>query len=331
MKKKSLSFLLFTLLSLGTIYAQSSNQTLDTSPYFNTKFLRNYDLVKEILIKQEGFKPIQFPASDDVLLDGLLLTRKNARATIIFCAGFFPGRKEGQAPIFKMLPPEYNILFFDARGHADSQGHFWSTLNNYGKNEYKDVLGAISLIEKIIGGDIILYGVCSGAFHASHALIKKTQKKESPVAGFIFDSGFASSITVSDALTFHIKEKIMPNMLNWYASKKTVKSTYLYKLSSWAMTTLVKTIKNLFLMPGIKRIESETNLLDKMHTIKCPVFFIHCKNDNYSPFDNIFQIASTVQNKIFWWIENSSHALHPIKHKYEYQERLIDFLDSVLN
>lgn len=320
-------------LQTATTAAQQAQHHWATSPYFNTKFLSQYDLVEQILIRQSGFKPVTFKASDGVKLSGLFLKQPNAVGTLIFCAGFFPGRKEGQAPIFRMLPPRYNILFFDARGHAKSEGPFFSTLSQYGKHEYKDVLGAISFVNKNIGGKIVVYGVCAGAFHAAHALIKLSQENkldELGISGLVFDSGYASFLQTTQAGKYHLREKLLPGMLHWYADKKKIKDTYFYKLSAFCLTNLGLTLKKFLVTPGLKKLEPETNLLDKMHAIGCPVFFIHSHDDNYAPFENAQQLAETVQNKTCWWIEHSSHALHALKHKHEYRKRLLSFLGEQL-
>lgn len=324
-----LSFIFFTHLQTHT---QNDYHDWSKSPYFNTTFLSQYDLVKETLVQQAGFEQVTFSTSDNIKLSGLLLKQQNAVGTIIFCAGFFPGRKEGQAPIFNMLPPKYNILFFDARGHAGSEGSFWRTINQYGKNEYKDVLAAISFVHQMCGGPITIYGVCAGAFHASHALIKLSEEKklkELGIVGLIFDSGYVSFLEVSKAIKYHLREKMLPRMLSWYADKKTIKETYFYRFSAYLLTKLGLVIKNVLIMPGLKKLEPETNLLDKLYKIECPIFFIHSKDDNYAPFEQTKQAADKVQNKTCWWIDNSSHALHALKHKYEYQKRMLGFLNEV--
>jgi len=267
------------------------------------------------------------------MLNGLLLKRPDAKATIVFCAGFFPGRKEGQAPVVRMLPPEYNILLFDARGHGKSEGKFWSTLGEYGMHEYKDVLGALNFVKSTIGGPVVIFGICSGAFHASHALIKLSQEKKLDdynIKGFVFDSGFASFLQVLDAGKYHVREKILPGFLSWYANKETIRKTRLYKVTAFSLTLLGQTLLKLLVLPSVRKYEPQTNLSNKMHTLDCPTLFIHSKDDNYAPFEQTEALASSVKNKTCWWIEYSSHALHALKHKHTYRRQLLLFLDKHL-
>lgn len=333
MKNNKLKIIVITALAFVGLCRGQNHHRWDDSPYFNTTFLANYNLVEKTLIQQSGFEKITFPSTDGLMLSGLLLTRPNAKATIVFCAGFFPGRKEGQSPIIRMLPPEYNILLFDARGHAQSEGTFWTNLGQYGTHEHKDILGALNLVRDTVGGPIVLFGICSGAFHATHALIKLSQEKKLAdynVQGLVFDSGFVSCLEVTKVGEYHLREKILPGMLSWYANKKTIRNTYFYKLSAFSLTLLGQALLKLFVLPGVRKYEPDTNLADKMHTLDCPVLFIHSKDDNYAPFEQTKALADSVKHKTCWWIEHSSHALHALKHKHEYRKQLLSFLKEAL-
>ena len=82
--------------------------------------------------------------------------KKDIKGTIIYCAGFYPGKKEGMTTFFAMLHDQpYNFLFFDARGHGESEGCFLdpyqpiTTSQNfahYGKFEHLDIIAAIEYI-----------------------------------------------------------------------------------------------------------------------------------------------------------------------------------------
>lgn len=321
--------LIFLLLILTNVTYASKHNNWAESMYFNTTFLRNYDLVEQMLIEEEGFEHVTFPSSDGLKLSGILLKRPGAKTTIIFCAGFFPGRKEGQAPVYKMLPTTYNVLLFDARGHAKSEGPFFSTLGHYGRNEYKDVLGAIDFVQKQVGGAIIIYGVCAGSVHATHALLNIEKEKKSNIIGLVFDSGFGSTLDLESALSYHIREKFMPNYFTWYANKEKIRETYFFRACSFFATKLLSGLNELLFMGKIRKYNHETKLSDKIHKLDIPTFFIHCKNDAYSPFEKIVTLAESVENKEVWWLEDSSHSNNALKHKHEYKKRLLNFFDSI--
>ena len=94
----------------------------------------------------------------------------------------------------------YNILLFDARGHNESNGTFltYTDLKNYGTVEYRDILAAMEFVQTYshthhLPADIILYGICSGAFHTIRAyeyLEKSNIQDQYHIKGIIFDSGW---------------------------------------------------------------------------------------------------------------------------------------------
>src|SRR5207253_6165044 len=103
--------------------------------------------------------------------------------------------QEDIATFYALLPEDCNILFFDARGHGNSDGSLLWKLWQYGIHEYKDILGAISCINDMNSLPIIIIGICSGAFNAAHALVsleKNNQCHTSHVKGLVFDSGWGS-------------------------------------------------------------------------------------------------------------------------------------------
>ncbi|MFC1842262.1 hypothetical protein ACFLYU_01255 [Candidatus Dependentiae bacterium] len=53
-------------------------------------------------------------------IKGLFLERPNARATIIFTPGFWPGYKESFASFVKLVPQDCNLLFIELQGHGES-------------------------------------------------------------------------------------------------------------------------------------------------------------------------------------------------------------------
>jgi len=92
------------------------------------------------------------------------------------CAGWLPGKKEGMATFYALLPENCNILLFDARGRGASEGSLLYNIWKYGTSEYKDIIGAIFWINHNNKLPIIIGGTCSGVFNAAHAIIKLTQK-----------------------------------------------------------------------------------------------------------------------------------------------------------
>lgn len=333
MKKISIiSLILIPFLCL----AHDNESSWENSPYFDTTFLSNYDEVRTSLCK-EGFKEVCIPTEDGLNLNGLLLERPEATLSVIVCCGFYPGRKEGMASLYPMLPHTCNILFFDARGHGTSEGKFWSAIHRYGKDEYRDVIAAIDYMHKHVQKPILIHSICVGAFHAARALIE-LQKKDLianyALQGLIFDSGVASIVESAEIPRKHLQHKIIPGIVTstMYKndSKKEAKERYIYKIA-WFMSAKILRSIEFCVKPFLRWHETETNLQDKMCTIPCPVLYIHAKNDSYASCETIISLAAKTQRAHCWWIENSEHAANHLKHKQEYRIRLCDFIGQILS
>ena len=187
----------------------------NNSCYFNSGFLRDSELVKKTLC-DEGFEQVNFPASDGIALSGLLRQPQNSPFCTIVCSGFYPGKKEGLATLVKMLPLKSTLLFFDARGHGESQGKFLSHLANYGRTEFKDIIGAIEFMHQKNSQPIIIFGLCAGAYHATRALIDLESRNllaEYKIKALVFDSGFASLSNACSIPDKHFKDKVIPGAL----------------------------------------------------------------------------------------------------------------------
>ncbi len=307
-------------------------ERVNNNLFFNTQFLGQYEQVANTLISQKGFQEVYFLSSDNVCLNGLWRQSTDSPYTIIFCAGFYPGRKEGLASFVEIAPPDCNILFFDARGHGKSNGRFFSNIHNYGIDEYKDIIGAVEFVKKETNGPIFIHGICAGAFNAAHALAQ-ISAQEYRVKGLIFDSGIISIPEACHVPEKYFCQKIIPTMLmNFFPkdTKETIKERFLYKVLAFTTGTLMN-LATILIKPLLQSNESQTKLTaDHLNKIQCPIFFIHSNDDSYCPLQNIQDLTEKVPCKTCWWINQSEHALNHIKHKNEYQKQLNMFLSSML-
>jgi pimeloyl-ACP methyl ester carboxylesterase len=330
----------FIALSITTISLFSAPTPQDKdAKYFDTKFLIQYDQVQESLIKEEGFQEVYFTTSDGMTLQGLLRLRPEARYSVIFCAGFQPGRKEGLASFIKMVSPDCNILFFDTRGHGKSSGDFWSLsyLSQYGLHEYKDIVAAIEYMHSRADVDIILHSICVGSFHAARALINLEQlqlREQYRIRGFIFDSGIISIMKSRYIPYEHMRTKLLPAFLisTLYKNdtKKSVQERYVYK-ACWLCTAPLLQLLIWSLSHKLPNFESTTTIWNKIQTIECPIFFIHASEDSYSPINDIQCLASQANYSTCWWVEHSEHTINHLKHTDEYRERLNKFITITLS
>ena len=300
------------------------------SRYFNTQFLRKFNIVDQQFAK-EGFQEGFFQTSDDVLINYYWLKRPKARYTLILASGFFPGRKEGVASFYAMMPSDCNLLFFDARGHGKSTGRFLTTLWQYGCTEYNDIIGAISWAKKQADCPIILYGVCSGAFHAAHALtrLSKKEMQNYDIRGLVFDSGWRSVIEIAKTGGWSEIEKILKKK---YKDQSSNLKKITYSLISNGAYGFLSVAYHLIIKPVLWFTKSTTDLQTKIAAISIPIFYIHAGDDNYAPIDGVKALADNTRQKKTWWIESpSKHAAHHLKYKHAYRTKMLAFIEDVLH
>lgn len=299
--------------------------SLKSPELLNPKFLENNINVQKTL-EAKGFKKYFFQTSDNLKLCGLLQDvskSKKIKATIIYCAGFYPGRKEGMASFFTLFENEpYNFLLFDARGHNESEGSLFSyqNLKNYGTCEYQDIVAAVNFLNNYnlkhnITQNIIIHGICSGAFHSVKALdfLQNQDCNQSKnIKGIIFDSGWLEvTDIVEPTICAEIKKNLNGGWFSWLIKPLCYLTIKFYQL------TLKGYHKNV------------TGICNNMKKVSCPILFVHCINDPYVPILPIQKFVETSACKHSWWIQHSSHANFHMHKPEEYKKKIMNFLDNL--
>lgn len=323
------NFFLLTLIILSF----SAHCTENLEKFYSTSFLKDYTAVRQSL-KEHGFTDATFKTPDNLTLHGLFLSRPNATCNVIVCAGWLPGRMEGMATFYALLPTHCNILFFDARGHGNSDGALLWKLWRYGVDEYKDILGAITYINHKNSLPIIIAGICSGAFNAAHALIhleKNNTQTQSNVKGLIFDSGWGSVTEIARTAPLAGIEKRLPSVLACMnATKKQIKQSCLYKLCSFFTHNSCKAFYHLCTKQVTGYYESTTTLFNTIQLITSPIFFIHSYDDTYATESDALRLSKLAPHKSCWWIQKSFHAKHHLIHKDLYKEKIAAFITAAI-
>jgi pimeloyl-ACP methyl ester carboxylesterase len=343
------------LLSLFTIncFAQevalwNNPEELDinrTDLLFNTEFLGNYSKVAKKLEAEEGFKRVTFTSSDGIQLSGLFRPCVNAPFSVVCCAGFLPGRKEGLASFIRLFPKNVNILFFDARGHGDSYGKFWRNLHRYGLSEYNDVAAAINYIKSnsAHATPIFLHGLCAGAYHATNTLI--TLPPDDQIKGLIFDSGFTNPLNSMAIPGEYCKQKIIPGKCAWlYNEHKDKAKTRYLSIIMGALAAGFFRVLGFCIYPFLKPQTEQLDLFAKLKAMKrsfdYPILFIHAESDQFAKVAPIKELANQLETdpENCWWIPDAKnegdprpeHALNQIKCKHEYIKRLKHFIEKYI-
>lgn len=320
--------LIFTILLSFSVQC-----TENFEQFYATSFLKN-DTAVRLSLKEQGFAEITFKTPDTLTLHGLFLSRPNATCNVIVCAGWLPGKKEGMATFYDLLPTDCNILFFDARGRGNSDGSLLWKLWEYGVHEYKDILGAISYLNNANTLPIAIIGICSGAFNAAHALVdlaKNNKTESSRVKGLVFDSGWGSVTEIARTAPPAGIEKRLINLLkSIYTSKKQIQQSYIFKLCSLITHINYTMSYHLCTKHVTNHYEGITTLFDKMHHITTPILFIHSSDDTYAIKSDAIRLSRLAPHSTCWWIKESFHAKHHLIHKELYKNKLHDFLNTII-
>lgn len=327
-----IKFSFFLILSIfNTFYGSGACYT---EQWYSTAFLRDYKAVHKALLGV-GFKKISLMTSDGIRLAGLFLERPNATCNAVVCAGWLPGRKEGMATFYDLLPEDCNILLFDARGHGKSDGSLLWKLWQYGVDEYKDIVAGISYIHNNNELPIIILGICSGAFNAAHAVMHLENNNTimpHNIKGLVFDSGWGSVLKIiTTAPIAGIKKRLIALFECCYGAKKQIAKSYFYQGCAQGADYLCSLCNYVCAKPLAIHYENKTNLTDKIETISIPFFFIHSYDDVYADVHDAIELSNRMSSKECWWIEKSSHAKHHLIHKDLYKKKLRAFISSIIH
>ncbi len=352
MKKHIIFSLIFSVLS-SVAYTALNPIRPDMQRYFNTKFLANRAGLNQAL-RQEGFQEVTFKAQDGLSVQGLYLQRQNARYTIICCAGWMPGAKEGMAPIYAMLPTDCNILMFDARGHNQSEGSLFDSMMNYGLHEYKDIIGAIKFVRRHTNTPLFIHGWCAGAYHAARAVVelhKSGLLSGCNIKGLVFDSGWVSVTKAAATVPAgYIKDYIMKSVAAMSTMNEALVNAFIglpfsINYRGFEQDALVTTLHSVFsgLITGIYEYflkgvleynESTTNLLEQVKKVggmPVPVMYIHSEDDACVAIDDVKELAQHTKHKLCWWIDQpSKHVCHHLKYTHNYAHYMNYFIDTLV-
>lgn len=324
MKKKYIILIILSCLYIG--YSFLKKESEPTKDFFDTNFLRNSAAVEKVL-KQEDFFEVEITTQDNLKLCAIMLDQSNEQTiqtTIISCPGFVPGKKEGMTTLYAMFKEyPYNFIFLDLRGHGKSEGELltYSGIKHYGEFEYLDIVATIQFTIKYnqehnINENIIIHGLCSGAFHsikALHYLQQYDKQSYDCVKGLIFDSGWPS---VPD---------IVESTLTSEANKRCTECNV--SCLAYPLSCSIVGIYNYFFKPYHC---NQASIAQAMNDIDLPILFIHAENDPYIPIHHVYPLVKQANKPTSWFIKESTHAAHHLKHKDEYKIQMEQFIQSVL-
>lgn len=324
--KKEFFLIIMSCCIFSTVYLTQQQQAEPAVDFYDTTFLRNSPAVEKVL-KDRGFFEIDFKTNDNLMINAIMLDQSNkvnVTATIISCPGFVPGRKEGMSTLYAMLEDQpYNFIFVDSRGHGKSEGELltFEGIKHYGESQYLDMVGAIKFVarynkEHNIAQNIIIHGLCAGAFHTVKAVadLKESDPETySCIKGIIVDSGWPAIIDIATTLV---------------AAESVERcKTYGVPFLQPYLAYLMHGVYNTFFKESHS---SQKPLNEEIATIDQPILFIHAENDLFVPIHNVYPLIAQSKQPTTWFVKESSHVNNHLKHKEEYAHQMQQFIQSVL-
>ncbi|GAC1401332.1 MAG: alpha/beta hydrolase [Ktedonobacteraceae bacterium] len=269
-----------------------------------------------------------FQASDGTVLRGDFWAQPQLAPTVILCHGYRINRNVLRSSAAHEYNLGFNILFFDFRGHGDSD----SVLTSGGNAEVRDLEAAIEVATRqpeTLPGKIILHGFSMGA---SVALLTPPSPH---VAAIIADSPYARS---DDIMRRIVHYQMMREIRRWPFVLRYLSS--LFPALVWLITSLgfvgfrVRYGYDVIARPdtSFKRWKRRAKTTLRQHAI--PILLVHTTGDDLIPITHAQQIATEakacdVPLETFF-VEGGSHCGAYGVSPRHYNQRVREFLSSNL-
>ncbi len=265
-------------------------------------------------------------SSETITRKGVLARSDNAKATILVCHGFMCDRYDVGIlrKIFKKS--QFNVMTFDFRAHGeDRQGQYCT----FGRDECLDVIAAAQFLRNhpaLKGIPLFVYGFSMGAVSAIEAQALALNLFDA----MILDCPFESSEKVIQSGLKELKctlfgcEFDMPGkeFLQKYAFHPYVQA--LVKAILKTVAQMDATLVNTNFCPLYPA--------ESAKKITVPAFFIHCKNDQKVPVEQVMNVYENAAGYKRLWLTNGRRHYDSFFYNPEkYIENVRLFCEQVLN
>jgi len=239
------------------------------------------------------YEDVTLTTSDGLKISGWYVPGKKPDAVIVV-HGIWANKQAILPAVVMLSEAGYHVLAIDMRGHGLSEGK----LISYGYYEALDVQAGVDYL--LARPEIKKVGVMG--YSLGGAAVVRATAIDERIQALVVESSFSS---LSDA----VKDGF---------SRET-------GLPSWPFAPLI-----------VRAAEKELGLtveqVDSAHTLATmrprPVLIIHGRDDDLFPVSHAYRMYEAAQEpKNLWIIEGLKHD-YPIKHKEEYQKRVLGFFEK---
>lgn len=281
----------------------------------------------DMVVEQIVLHPrAQHCSQDTIVRNGVLARCKNAKATILVCHGFMCDRYDVGILRKVFKKSQFNVMTFDFRAHGqDRQGQYCT----FGRDESLDVIAAAKFLRNhpdLQGIPLIVYGFSMGAVSAIEAQAQSLDLFDA----MILDCPFESSEKVIQSGLKELKcslfgcEFEMPGkeFLQKYAFHPYVQA--LVKAILKTVAQMDATLVNTNFCPLYPAQSAKK--------ITVPAFFIHCKNDQKVPVEQVMNVYQGASGYKRLWLTNGRRHYDSFFYNPEkYIENVRLFCNQVLN
>ncbi|WP_027875580.1 alpha/beta hydrolase family protein [Mesoplasma chauliocola] len=280
------------------------------------KIMRTFYKAPQLQLKAtDNLIPFNFETEDGVVISGLkYITSPNSKKWVV-SLHWFAGHKYWA--LFEARPfieLGYNVLVFDFRNHGESQSTEFVTM---GASEVKDFRAAMKwLYENHKPEAIGLMGMSMGGFTMQYGIVKYNEEfSKYNIKWAISDSYYGSIKT----LLVHTRNVWLKNLMSYKNVRKSINKIIKSQIQDtdldWADLDVFKYYD---------------------HSLKTvfPMFFMHCRNDSITPFDDSMRLfvkrsIHSRDDEILIY-DYSKHCLSLKYHYYQTVYRWLQFENKVM-
>ena len=304
----------------GTIAEPTCTKTQGINLVKQKKYHRDAQIEHAVISVRES------DTSDRTFLrKGILITRPQAKATIIICHGFMCNKND--VGFLRTLFADYNVMMFDFRAHGENiEGQCCS----FGVHEVHDLEGVVKFVKskpELAKLPLISYGFSMGAVTTILTQAKNPGMFDALILDCPFDSTEMLIHRLIERLSFSIAghEFGLPGrrLLKRHAYDPAVQALIKMALKTIAQVSTNATETCMLPAYPVKEIKKVT----------VPCFFVSCKRDDKAPIDAVKTIYQNAPGYKRLWLTNGrshfdSFFYNPEKYMYKVRKFLDDFLSG---
>lgn len=259
----------------------------------------DYNHIQQAIVEHLVLYPRHSKESDQILRrKGMLIRYPGAQATIVICHGFMCDRHD-VGFLRKLFPRlKFNILTFDFRAHGEDSKDQYCT---FGHDEAYDVIAAAQFVRNhpdLKDVPLYVYGFSMGAVSA----IQAQELHPNLFNAMMLDCPFASSENV-------VKQALSGMKINLFGYEFNMPGRSL--LEKYAFHPYVQGVLKIALK-AVANMDSKNirinikpvHPIESMKKITVPCFFIHCKNDEKIPVNDVMELYNAAAGYKRLWITN---------------------------